>query len=531
MSLSTTPPEILLNIMESLSVGDIVRAAQSCSYLRKFVLSNKTPLAKAYNRASTIHLPLGLTPDNISSELLYQHAVKSMATAARLSESINSVPIQPRKNITYSLEDLDIEWDEAYRRTSFVRDNILAFINPDDLFVLLLGPSGDIEKHARVPMNSSGSKYEVAYQMSADENSLFVVLVTIKAGVGKMRVLEMCIAKEGFGTMTTHLDIRLANRMYDSCCVAIRDPYCVVANCRSVFLVDWRAQRGGVFTPFSKTDEQGPGSTWPLHNISSVVIHPQEPLLVIFDDDDSEKNPNSGIHLSDIPESSGRLMKKLQELTSLDYYYSRMERSLTWKSPFVLTPRYGRSKMYPTGFRCLSKSSWILDVLVIGTTSISEDLDSAPSAFNENQALARVSFDSSDNWTAHVETIEATSVTSHSNNFSFYGSDRMAGSAFFYRYSEDQSDLPIIVPKFEDGNGNGSGLIQLRLPAELWNVNSSDGDEVESESTNEVGSDSTDEGEMDHYLRSLWTLGSAIFDQLTGRLYIAHRQGFQILQY
>ncbi|KZS91009.1 hypothetical protein SISNIDRAFT_456988, partial [Sistotremastrum niveocremeum HHB9708] len=91
----------------------------SCSYLRKFVLTNKTPLAKAYNRASTIHLPLGSTPDNVSSEFLYQHAVKSMATASRLSESMNSLPVQPRQNITYSLEDLDIAWDEAYRRTSF----------------------------------------------------------------------------------------------------------------------------------------------------------------------------------------------------------------------------------------------------------------------------------------------------------------------------------------------------------------------------------------------------------------------------
>lgn len=188
-----------------------------------------------------------------------------MATAARLNESINSLPVQPRQTITYSLEELDIAWDEAYRRTSFVRDNILAFINPDDLFVLLLGPSGDIEKHAHVPMNSSGSKYEVAYQMSADAKSLFVVLVTVKAGVEKMRVLEMCIVKQGFGTMTTHLDIRLANRMYDSRCVAIRDPYCIVANRRSVFLVDWRAQRGGVFTPFSKAGEQGPGFMWPLH--------------------------------------------------------------------------------------------------------------------------------------------------------------------------------------------------------------------------------------------------------------------------
>lgn len=215
-------------------------------------------------------------------------------------------------------------------------------------------------------------------------------------------------------------------------------------------------------------------------------------------------------------------MKKLEELTSLDYYFSRMERSLTWKSPFVPTQKRGRSKMYPTGFRCLSKSSWILDVLMIGTTSISEDLDSAPSTFNDSQALARISFDSSNDWTAQVETVDTTSVTSHSNNFSFYGSHRIAGSAFFYRFSE-QSDLPLVVPRFEDGNGNGSGLIRLHLPAELCAVDSSDEDEV--------GSDSTDEDEMDNYLSVLWTLGSAIFDQLTGRLYIAHPQGFQVFQF
>ncbi|KZT33188.1 hypothetical protein SISSUDRAFT_1132700 [Sistotremastrum suecicum HHB10207 ss-3] len=518
MSLSTTPPEILLNIMESLSVGDIVRAAQSCSYLRAFVRSNKRLLANAYNRAYTIHLPLRSSLGDISSELLYEHAAKSVARSTRLAQSINSVPLEPRQTIIYSLEALGTGWDEANRTSFFVRDRILAFLNPDGLFVLLLGPSGEIVNHTRVQLRVAGARYKVAYQMSADENSLYVVLASLKPGEDTLQVFEMCIANEGFGTVTTHLDIRLAERMYDCRCVAIRDPYCVVASRIAVFFVDWRAQRDGVYMPVYEADDQCPRLMYPLHDISSVLIHPQEPLLLIFDDDDdSRKDPSSGVYLSSIPESCENNREIREGSTRTEYYWSRLKRSLTWKSPFVRTQRRGQRKMYPIGFRYSSNSSWILDVLMLGRTSISEELDSAASAPPDNRALVRVSFDSSHDWTAHNETTDTLIVKSSPDNKSSHGNFRMSGSVFSRTFLDgaDQSGLIVSVPKFEDGNGSGSSLVRLSVPADSWTADSTSVDEDVPEDTRRFRS----------------TLGPAAFDELTGRLYVSHPRGFQILQY
>ncbi|KZS91005.1 hypothetical protein SISNIDRAFT_487698 [Sistotremastrum niveocremeum HHB9708] len=518
MSLSTTPPEILLNIMESLSVGDIVRAAQSCSYLRAFVRSNKPLLAKAYDRDYTIHVPLGSTLEEMSSEILYEHAARSVAISTRLCKSINSVPLEPRQSTIYSLEALGTVWDEADRTSFFVRDKILAFLNPDGLFVLLLGPSGKIEKQTRTRLPLVGARYQVAYQMSADEKSLLVVLVTVSPGGNRMQVFEMCVANEGFGAVTTYLDIQPPNMMHNGRCVAIRDPYCVVANSMNVFLVDWRAQIGGLYTvDFCETNDQGVQRNSLLTNIQAVLIHPQDPLLVIFNDDDErEKRPNSGIYIWKTPKSPGIPLNHPRAMTSWNYYWSETRRSLTWKSPFP-TQRRGQSKMCPIGFRCLSNSSWILDVMIIGRTTPPEELDSAHGALSDNRPLVRVSFDSSDDWAAHVETTDTSSVTTSPDNISSHGNYRMAGSVSSYTFSDaaDQSGLVVAVPNFEDGNGNGSGLIRLTLSAGLWAVDSTSIDE-----------DVRDDKQP---LRS--TPGPAVFDELTGRLYVRHPRGFQILQY
>ncbi|KZT33190.1 hypothetical protein SISSUDRAFT_1037215 [Sistotremastrum suecicum HHB10207 ss-3] len=508
MSLSSTPPEMLLNIMESLSVEDIVRAAQSCSYLRRFVLSNKLPLAKAYNRASTLHLPLGSTIKDLSPEILYAHAAKSVAISTRLSKSINSVPLEPRQSIAYSLEALDTKWDQEYHTTFFVRDKMLAFLNPNGLFVLFLGPSGEIERHIHTSLNLSGGTHKVAYQMSADEKTLFVVFVTGKYGADTMQVFEIGIAEEEFGAVTVYLEIRLPRWMHGWRSVAIQDPYCVVADERSLFLVDWRAQSGGVYRPFYQADDQSPGLIQVLRNILSVQIHPQEPLLVLFDNDETGNNPNSGIYLLEIPEFSGRHLKNLNDLTDLDSSYSKTERSLTWKLPFGTVQRCDERDIRPIGFRCLSDSSWILDVLIIGRQSFHELFFPGEGAPTENKPLVRVSFDSSQEWTAQVQMTDATSVKWYLDNSSPYGNPQTAGSVFFYRSTEAQDNGPVAVPKFEDGNENGSGFIRLFLPSELWTVDSND--------------------EIDRLRR---ILDSAIFDQLTGRLYLAHPQGFQILQY
>ncbi|KZS91004.1 hypothetical protein SISNIDRAFT_487697 [Sistotremastrum niveocremeum HHB9708] len=510
MTLSSMPPEILHNIMESLSVGDIVRAAQSCSYLRAFVRSNKLPLANAYNSAYTLYLPLGSNTENMSSELLYENAAKSMAISIRLGKSINCSPLEPRRSITYSLEPLHTTWDETYRTVFFVRDKILAFHNLDGLFVLLLGPSGEIEEHTRTQLDLPGSKYEVAYHLSADEKSLFVVLVSVRAEENVMEVYEMCVAKEGFGAVTTYLDIRLPKSMYACQCVAIRDPYCLVANSYSFFLVDWRAHTGGLYNLSSwKMD-------WILYDIKTILIHPKEPTLVIFDGGDSDHDLNSGIYVFDVPESLGRPLEDPQAMTSSNCHYSKTRQSLAWKSPFSLQ-RCSQGKMCPIGFRCLCNSSWILDVMIIGRTSISQGLDSAASIPTDNRALVRVSFDSSDNWTAHVETIDASTVTSSLDNLTSHGNHRLAGSVCSYTFSKlaAQNALRIVFPKFEDGNGNGTGLIQLGVPAELWTTDSA----------------SIDEDVLEDAWRFRLIQGPAIFDELTGRLYVRHPRGFQIIQY
>ncbi|KZS91008.1 hypothetical protein SISNIDRAFT_467942 [Sistotremastrum niveocremeum HHB9708] len=520
MSLSTTPPEILLNIMESLSVGDIVRAAQSCSYLRAFVRSNKRLLANAYNRAYTIHLPLRSSLEDISPELLYEHAAKSVARSARLAQSINSVPLEPRQSTIYSLEDLGTVWDEANRTSFFVRDKILAFLNPDGLFVLLLGPSGEVVEHTRTRLPLAGARYKVACQMAADEKSLFVVLAATNDNDDRVQVFEMCVANKGFGVVTTYLDIQPPNMMHNGHSVAIRDPYCVVANSINIFLVDWRAQIGGLYTVnFCETNGQGVQRSSLLtsfQNIQAVSIHPQEHFLVIFNDDDERnKRPSAGIYIW-APKSPGLPLNHPRAMTSWNYYCSETRQSLTSKFPFS-TQRRGQSKMCPIGFRSLSNSSWILDVMIIGRTTPPEELDSAHGAPSDNQPVVRVSFDSSDDWAAHVETTDSLIATSSPDSVSSHGNYRMAGSVSSYMFPDmaDESGLLIAVPKFDDGNRNGSGLIRLGVPAELWTADSTSVDEDDREDTRRFRS----------------TLGPATFDELTGRLYVSHPRGFQILQY
>lgn len=209
-------------------------------------------------------------------------------------------------------------------------------------------------------------------------------------------------------------------------------------------------------------------------------------------------------------------MNHPRAMTSWNYYCSETRQSLTSKFPFS-TQRRGQSKMCPIGFRSLSNSSWILDVMIIGRTTPPEELDSAHGAPSDNQPVVRVSFDSSDDWAAHVETTDSLIATSSPDSVSSHGNYRMAGSVSSYMFPDmaDESGLLIAVPKFDDGNRNGSGLIRLGVPAELWTADSTSVDEDDREDTRRFRS----------------TLGPATFDELTGRLYVSHPRGFQILQY
>ncbi|KZS91003.1 hypothetical protein SISNIDRAFT_551145 [Sistotremastrum niveocremeum HHB9708] len=425
-ALLSLPPEIVLNILDTLSAGEIVTLAQTCSTLRTFILSNRTPLSKTYTRPYTLHLPLGCTARNISSQLLYAHAVKSMATSARLGRSINSAPLQAYQNVVYSLEALGTRWDEQEQPSAFfVRDKILAFLNDQGLFVLLRGASGEIEKHARLDLGPE-SGYEVAYQLSSDEESLLVVIVSLQTAGDVMQVREICIAKEKFGVLTTHLDIPLPLTM--TSCVVIRDPYCVAINPHGAFLVEWRERTGQLLEFYARrADDKGTQSKSTLYDISTILFHPKDSVLVIFDC--SEDNPASGMYLADIPLTMDSLTETPRSGASL----LRTRKPPEWISPF--TPQTGsdpesyEGKMFPMGFRGLSDSSWILDVLVSGDIAEGPDLN----ADEDPSTLIRLSFDLSDNWTAQVEMIDTTSASPDDTNLFPLGSHRLAGSVFFFR--------------------------------------------------------------------------------------------------
>ncbi|KZS91002.1 hypothetical protein SISNIDRAFT_456985, partial [Sistotremastrum niveocremeum HHB9708] len=394
-SLVSLPPEILLIILDSLSVGDIVRVAQTSSALRRFVLSNRIPLSKSFNHSYTLHLPLTCTTKNLSPQLLYTHAVKSMAISARLAQSLNGSPIQPRQSVVYSLEALETKWDPTKPPVGyFVRDRILAFLNQQGIFVLLLGEAGDIEKHARLELQAE-FETEIAYQMSQDENSLLVATVSLRDNGDLMHVREVCIAKDGFGSISNHLEIGLP--LDTTSCVAIRDPYCVAVNTEEAYLVNWREKTGQwlKFHPHNMAGDK-PGRDWTLFDILTIIIHPKEPVLVIFDC--SDDHPTSGMYLADIPKAMQSIEETVRHIHSL-----KTRSAPVWTSPF--TPETGsdpesyEGKMFSMGFRRLSDSFWILDVLISGDIAETSDPDAPP----DRSALARVSYDLSENWTAQIE--------------------------------------------------------------------------------------------------------------------------------
>lgn len=212
------------------------------------------------------------------------------------------------------------------------------------------------------------------------------------------------------------------------------------------------------------------------------------------------------MYLADIPKAMQSIEETVRHIHSL-----KTRSAPVWTSPF--TPETGsdpesyEGKMFPMGFRRLSDSFWILDVLISGDIAETSDPDAPP----DRSALARVSYDLSENWTAQIEMIDATSISPDDTNLIPQGSHRLAGSVFFF--STDKSDFPLVVGKFDDGNGNGTGWTRLSLPEELWTTESADGIPGPAEDTKR--------------LRST----PAIFYELTGQLYIGHPQGFEIIQY
>lgn len=182
-------------------------------------------------------LPLGSTPTQISSEVLYATAVGSLAISKRLSAGNK---LTPRSHILYDLSKFDIMWDRQnniYPSDFFLADHVhlLAFRSSSTLFVIKLGQSDLMDESARIDLIPDRI-YRIDYQVSDDGKCLFIAIVLRDeiTWSGLLQVYEIPILPRGFGQEVLHLSIGVPYLIRHPAAemqrptVTIRHPYVVV---------------------------------------------------------------------------------------------------------------------------------------------------------------------------------------------------------------------------------------------------------------------------------------------------------------
>ncbi|KZT35272.1 hypothetical protein SISSUDRAFT_185795 [Sistotremastrum suecicum HHB10207 ss-3] len=147
-------PELVISFLAELSIQDIVNVAQTCSYLRAVIRSNKQSILQNPNAPAILDsLPLGFTPSTISPEILYATAASSTATSRRLG---SGVPLTAQSHTVYDLSKFHITWDRqnSLRPSDFfLVANLLVFRSSSNLFFLKLGPSGVVEESSTLKLS------------------------------------------------------------------------------------------------------------------------------------------------------------------------------------------------------------------------------------------------------------------------------------------------------------------------------------------------------------------------------------------
>ncbi|KZT40215.1 hypothetical protein SISSUDRAFT_1127376 [Sistotremastrum suecicum HHB10207 ss-3] len=378
------PPELVLKILGSqLTIKDVVNVAQTCTTLRTLILSNKSCICNTSDR-HIIQLPFGRALEELSSELIFARAARSLVT---ISATMSPQPLEICDHVFYPFSSPKFTWNNADPPSDFfTHANILAFRCQATILVLDIGELGVISSITHFPLDID-SEYLVDYQLADDRRTLRVGATAFgdqdKRSV--LHVREICISTGGFGETVHVYRVDLPDQRPTS--MSIRDPYvAVVVNGSICLVLDWRTNRGVSFEVMLSNYRQ-------LDMIKTLLFDPRSSSMIIVESWKGHVRC-PGIYMSPIPHDMPFLIHDLpSDIAGWPSCDVELE-----EYPCAHTPSRGSfvGEILTVGFRLILDSEWVLEVIF--------RLDSSETGDQSRTELVRVWFDEP-NWAQHSETI------------------------------------------------------------------------------------------------------------------------------
>lgn len=177
-----------------------------------------------------------------------------MSTSARLTRSSHR-PIAPLHDDAYDFADLNLQWDHYNHPVFyFQRGEIFAFQHQAAVYVFKFGKSGIFEQRVKVDL-AAGAYYELDYELSQDEESLFIASAAYEKGVEPeshvLQVLEVRLTDHDFGETTPHIRIKIP--IYGPKFITLCDPYLATNR----VIIDWRKKRGAQLGVLASSEVNG----------------------------------------------------------------------------------------------------------------------------------------------------------------------------------------------------------------------------------------------------------------------------------
>ncbi|KZT40213.1 hypothetical protein SISSUDRAFT_529890 [Sistotremastrum suecicum HHB10207 ss-3] len=240
-----------------------------------------------------------------------------------------------------------------------------------------------------------------------------------------------------------------------------------------------------------------------IDDITTVLFHPAKAIMIVVEAWTND-GVGSGIYEADIPSDMPLLVHGM----SVDIVHWSCREIKPREIPRSIFPfRQGfDGGMLPMGFRALSDSTWVLDVVIVGEYV---NLECREPDDKQSLIVSRVSFDLSD-WSQTSDFLEYSLADPQETNFLPHGNHRLAGSAFFILLESNRCQ--IVAPKFGNGNGHAMGWVQLDVPPAL------------SIRVPAASYKMRPDGED-------WKAVVSAFDMKMGKLYICLPDGLHVLQY
>ncbi|KZS92820.1 hypothetical protein SISNIDRAFT_455441 [Sistotremastrum niveocremeum HHB9708] len=300
--------------------------------------------------------------------------------------------------------------------------------------------------------------------MSEDGRSIFLASAIVNGDdeTGILSIREIRIADEDFGKTMCRFEIGIP--WFEMMSLALQGSYVALTTHEECFLVNWRDNVGICFSMRASGVEgvEHDFRTEPYR----CSFHPNDPVIFVFDD-----LCKSRISIIDVPDDMPRLthkMSSLQEHWTPGNIQAREERAIMLPIPENLD-----CKVFQSGFRAISRSLIVLDLLVVAPE---DQTFSFIDMFNLPRTIyTRHSVDTSC-WTLQTEFTRFNTPALKTPEFRLMNTQIRPG-VFFIMLLVGQTRT-LIVPKFSEGYRNLYSWARIALPRYLAEKTRTDGREI-----------------------------------------------------